>query len=562
MATFTFNGTESQTIDFDPAEDTVIIDNVDAEDVASFTQTNSSVTLTLVNGTALTLSGVIFASLTATSLQAGSNSDLDFAIGTTGDDTGPLDGNIVVALAGDDSVTASTEFALVLGNEGLDSINGGSFESLRLFGGQGNDTIDTFGDSSTVYGGLGADTIDATGATGDAGVTIFGGNGTNDTADGGDAITGVAGADLIYGNGGDDTIVGGGGADTIYGGAGDDDITLGANATGDVVVVYGGLGEDTISATGLTEGVTIYGGNGSNDSVDGGDDLTGGDGSDLIYGNGGDDTIVGGDGDNSIYGGQGADDITGGADGDLIFGNLGDDTIVSGGGSDTIYGGQGNDDITLGAGTSADEVSVYGGLGEDTVNAASSTGSVTIYGGNGSSDASDGADDLTGSTTTENLIYGNGGDDTIVGGDVNDTIFGGAGADSINGGLGNDQITGGAGDDIFVATVNDGTAEDYAIITDFSTSSDTIEFGDAITTFSTITPGTVAAEALETYADVYTAYGSNLAAGEAIAVVINSGDLAGTTFVLADTDGTAGADEVVALTGFTGTLGLNDFSVA
>src|SRR6056297_3302163 len=51
------------------------------------------------------------------------------------------------------------------------------------------------------------------------------------------------------------------------------------------------------------------------------------------------------------------------------------------------------------------------------------------------------------SATTQDVIHGFGGSDTIDAGDGNDTIYGGDGADTIIGGAGADHIDGGAGDD-------------------------------------------------------------------------------------------------------------------
>src|SRR5690606_11265407 len=46
-----------------------------------------------------------------------------------------------------------------------------------------------------------------------------------------------------------------------------------------------------------------------------------------------------------------------------------------------------------------------------------------------------------------NIIYGNGGNDTLTAGNGSDIIYGGSGNDNINSGTGADRIIGGAGND-------------------------------------------------------------------------------------------------------------------
>jgi Ca2+-binding RTX toxin-like protein len=85
---------------------------------------------------------------------------------------------------------------------------------------------------------------------------------------------------------------------------------------------------------------------------------------------------------------------------DMIFGGNGDDTINAGAGNDLVCGGNGGGVIN-------------GGLGND-----------TLDGGNGN-----------------DTIIGGDGDDLIIGGNGNDTMTGGAGADAFFGGSGTDTIT-------------------------------------------------------------------------------------------------------------------------
>ncbi|SHM14455.1 Hemolysin-type calcium-binding repeat-containing protein [Roseovarius pacificus] len=131
--------------------------------------------------------------------------------------------------------------------------------------------------------------------------------------------------------------------------------------------------------------------------------LIGTDGNDILRGKGGNDTLEGLDGRDTLSGGDGDD---------LIFGGA---TELDRG--DVIYGGAGNDYIDAGYGN--DEV--HGGTGDDT---------------------------LIGSYGSDTLI-GNAGDDRINGGAGADWIYGGDGFDFINGGFAHDRLNGGAGGDTF-----------------------------------------------------------------------------------------------------------------
>jgi Ca2+-binding RTX toxin-like protein len=256
---------------------------------------------------------------------------------------------------GNDTLGGGTGADTIYGNAGNDVIaGGGGADSIN--GGIGNDTIsgnfngtDSSASSSTamIFGGSGVDSINASTST--QGLTIFGGNSINDSADGADGITGGTGADTIFGNGGDDIIAGGGGADSINGGAGNDSISGNFNDStpADLVsgaVVYGASGNDSIDASTSTQGLTIFGGSGVNDSADGSDTIFGGTGGDSIFGNGGDDVILTG---------GGADAVNGGAGNDVIFDN--------GFGAATLTGASGNDVFAFGNGVAPQPAGVYGG---------------------------------------------------------------------------------------------------------------------------------------------------------------------------------------------------------
>ena len=94
--------------------------------------------------------------------------------------------------------------------------------------------------------------------------------------------------------------------------------------------------------------------------------------------------------------------------------NIGTTTV----GTDMIFGGNGDDTINAGAGNDL----ICGGNGGGTINAG--LGNDTIDGGNGN-----------------DTLIGGDGDDLIIGGNGNDTMTGGIGADFFDGGGGTDTVT-------------------------------------------------------------------------------------------------------------------------
>ena len=544
MATFTFDGTASQSVAFDPEADQLVF-NLPAAGIANVLQDATSVTFIAVSGAVLTLEGVQFADLGDSNFISGTGSNILVDFGTTGDDT--LAGNVVVGQSGNDIISSTTDGALLLGNQGNDVLSSTGFDNVRMYGGQNADVLNfvssaTSDDASLLVGGLGSDTINVAigdGVAGYAGnITVYGGNESNDPTDDSDVINvnlAADGAATIYGNGGDDVItVTGAGAADIFGGQGNDTVTATLNG-GSVV---GGLGSDTIAVTttGVDASVTVVGGNGTNDPADGADTIT----------------------------------VTFGAEGDAatVFGNGGDDLLVfNGTGQVTAYGGQGNDIIAGSADGSVaasitDGSQVIGGLGTDTINVsvdgAGATPEVganaTIWGGNGTTDPADGDDIIdvaiaTGNTAT---IYGNGGDDVItVTGEGNASIFGGQGDDTINvSGSGQYALTGGQGADTFdfsgAATVA-GDATALSSVTDFTFGDDTIAFGTGGAATSVVT---VAGGEASSAADIF-----GLANGGAgvVSLVTVGGDLAGTYAVF--------GEQAINITGFTGAVDAASFQI-
>jgi Ca2+-binding RTX toxin-like protein len=122
-----------------------------------------------------------------------------------------------------------------------------------------------------------------------------------------------------------------------------------------------------------------------------------------------------------------------------------------------IYGGDGNDSIDASSSEYSD--SIYGGVGYDTVHG--DWGPDLIYGGTGTGDSSDsvtGYDLLYGGPDND-IMYGEGGFDTMYGDDGADFLKGGDGNDFIHGGNGADGMHGNAGDDTLHAGELSGSAD-------------------------------------------------------------------------------------------------------
>src|SRR6056297_629851 len=247
-------------------------------------------------------------------------------------------------------------------------------------------------------------------------------------AAGDDTLLGGDGDDMIYGEGGDDSIEGGAGADTLSGGEGTNILRGGDEDD----IFIGGSGADSFDG-GRDEDVIDYSGSGAAVNVDlSTSSLSGGDaGNDTIIG--GIDGVIGSDFDDTLTGfdQEGTSDpdvfsnfFDGGAGNDKIDGRGGDDVLIGGDGRDTVDGGAGDDFIDTSAPLSAAPLPdlAFPGLF-----------------------AADPDPD-----NDRDLVFGGGGNDTILTGDDADTIDGGAGNDSINAGIDADDVTGGAGDDTII----------------------------------------------------------------------------------------------------------------
>ena len=426
--------------------------------------------------------------------------------GTTGN------ADYVMAGAGNDLVLGNLGNDVIYAGTGDDTVFGGAGDDWVSLG-DGNDSFGTFGTDSagndTIYGEAGNDYIIGGGDND----LLYGGTG-NDTLSGG------VGNDTMYGGDGADqfNITDDHQGDTIYGGEGgnDNDVLAFANfaTTAGITVTATGAEAGTYAfnsaagATGTYSEIEIFSATDYNDTLNFAADGSGV----TLVGNGGDDSITAGSGDDLIYGGVGNDTVRGGAGADTILGDAGNDTLYGEAGNDSISGGAGNDVIygglgadTLSGGDDADVF--YGGAGDVVVGGEGGTdndtlvlnyadvqsisygggnneaGTVTFYGGGtltfseieniafiGPVDGTNGNDTMVAGYTDVNgdqvdgtdglndLIFGNGGNDSINAGAGADTVYGGTGNDTIDGGAGQDSLHGDAGNDVIstgIDTVND-----------------------------------------------------------------------------------------------------------
>lgn len=135
-----------------------------------------------------------------------------------------------------------------------------------------------------------------------------------------------------------------------------------------------------------------------------------------------------------------------------VYGGLGDDTLTGGDGNDTFYGDLGND--LLNGGTRVTDSDVYnGGGGTDTVTYTARSLALDVTVGAGADDGDTAGPELDDIQSTIEIVRGGSGADTFTGWSGNETFYGGAGNDTFLMGLlastgaGNDTVYGEAGTD-------------------------------------------------------------------------------------------------------------------
>jgi Ca2+-binding RTX toxin-like protein len=216
------------------------------------------------------------------------------------------------------------------------------------------------------------------------------------------------------------------------------------------IVVLTGDRDDTIRLDAATIPGAItesLDGGSANDTVTGADTpgtLSGGSGNDSVSGRG------------NVNGGAGNDLLTGSPVADSLRGSSGKDTLDGGFGADDIAGGSNTDTLLYPARTSAINVTIGSGNGNDG-GPEDQTGNRrdTVHGDVEVLFGTELGDVLVGDRTAETLVglggddfvVGNSGRDTALGFDGSDLLIGESGADLLRGGPGADREFGKSGDD-------------------------------------------------------------------------------------------------------------------
>jgi len=470
MTTYNWSAlTNGQSIAFDPAQDTLHIDDpsISALLVAfTFSQISHTSTFTF-SGKSITLQ---------TDLKTITTSNFTFADGSlwlVGDDTtGTLndDGpNTLVGGNGDDRL---------IGLGGDDSLTGGAgndvFSMAYATFAVGNDTIDGGAGSDRLnYGGgsLNAVTVNlashiaisAQGSTTLISIEAADGARGNDVFIGGDPAHGVDSvgntlSERFSGKQGNDTITGGSGTDfftiadysnntntqgvnaNLFNGV----VSDGGGGTDTLVNVdalRGGSGNDLLVGGSLSRSPTgfffeLFRGNAGNDTLDGGNANSGGQDSSsdradysnntnvqavnvnlstgiALDGRGGTDTLIDID---HVYGGAGNDTLTGSTQNDDLDGGAGNDTLDGGAGFDTARFQQSTAGVIVNmsaASITVNTITVTGSTANDGMGGTDTLIGMENVRGSDFNDYIRGSDDVN----IRQFLAGDAGDDTIDGGD-------------------------------------------------------------------------------------------------------------------------------------------------
>ncbi len=374
---------------------------------------------------------------------------------------------------------------VVYGGGGSDSIQTGANNDV-VFAGADHDFIQVGSGSDYVDGGEdfatlsydydhynGDDENDSEGSitvtfTSEHAGTIVDWDGDIDTFVNIDAIYGTPWDDVMTGAEGSQRFFAFAGNDTIDGGAGDSDevdwrqtqyhededdafsdyeginvdLEVDTNSDGDIVGEmddgYGFtdvlISIEDVQGTNLDDTITGSSVDNRIRAREGNDIISGEGGNDEIFGGTGADTLSGGSGDDFLRGGQGDDDIDGGSDWDVVGYRYNR--------ANYIITDNGNGDVTVTDTTGRDGTDNLTGIEAVEFSDAYFELDTLVLG------ATEDADDLGDSASTETqVIYGFGGDDTINGGLGDDDLRGGNDNDLITGGGGRDDAYGGDGND-------------------------------------------------------------------------------------------------------------------
>jgi len=436
--------------------------------------------------------------------------DFDVMWGEDGTDT--LRGN-----AGADNMAGGAGNDFLYGGAGADDLTGDGGDDTLNGEGDG-DTIRSFSGVDTIDGGAGDDSLVYNRASASAAFTIQANSlwlNTGLTFADGTTARNIEHFNITTGSG-DDTLHltavpltilrganvfdGGAGFDRLYADLSAGTLSVGAYLTWanlEEVHIQGGSAADYV--TGTTGNDELIGNSGA-DRLDGGggaDYVSGGDGADILIAGAGSTVLGGADNDDvtvtlnnasdavTLNGGSGTDSLH------LFWNAAGDITTTLGGASfaegfENFYlnSGAGNDTLTLVVGGTASAPSGYYQWnafgGNDRLNVDLSHLQVAMFWGNGRLSlgaleiwtsevevfdvrAGSANDWLSGGDASE-IVYGNGGEDTLDGGNGDDQLYGGADNDTLYGRDGANIIDGGDGNDvIFTAgsdTVDGGAGND------------------------------------------------------------------------------------------------------
>ena len=335
---------------------------------------------------------------------------------------------------GNDNLLGTTGDDTIIGLAGNDVINGSSGQD-RIYGGDGDDTIIGAAGSDWMDGGAGIDTLSY--ANADSGVTILlfnsvamGGHADNDVFLNFENIRGSAFDDVLIGDDTPNLLIGGPGND-VLGGGGDDDMLEGQQgddlfpADDGADFLNGGAGIDTVDYGNSNEAVQVAIGGVSTGGQAEGDFLYA---IENVIGSGMDDTITGSNLDNMLTGASGNDTLNGASGADTLYGSDGDDILNGGPGGDLLDGGGQTDTATY----FSSNVGVWIDLAAGTASLGHAAGDTLV--------------------SIENLIGSNTG---------NDRLYGNAGTNVLEGFGGSDWLRGGGGNDII--RLGDDTVQDRAI---------------------------------------------------------------------------------------------------
>lgn len=249
----------------------------------------------------------------------------------------------------------------------------------------------------------------------------------------GSTLNGGDGDDILEGGSSNDTLDGGAGIDTAVFSDVRNNYVITTNPDGSITV-EGPDGTDTLVGVEYAQfadqlvrlDIEVI------DGTDADEVLVGTAGADLIRGHAGNDVL---------YGMEGDDVLDGGAGGDFLIGGDGIDTgdwsafttnIVANAATGYVFTGDGDYDWTS-------ELEIYLlGSGDDIF--VSWSGETTVWAGAGD-------DWLADYGNSDDIFYGEAGNDALYGLAGNDVLFGGAGTDLVIGGDGDDVLVGGAGGD-------------------------------------------------------------------------------------------------------------------